>query len=82
MSHATVESRSLRNALFPAAGSARGVAQQGLQPLARHVERGRDHLREPERNVPVQRGGGHQRSNPERRVHVPAEPVERDIVER
>ena len=55
---------------------ARGAAQPGLQPLAGHVVGGRDHVRQPQRHVPLQRGRGHQRPDPECCVHVPGLPLE------
>ena len=45
-----------------------------------HVEHWRDHLRLPLRHLPLQRGRGHQRADPERLVHVPTEPLEGDIL--
>lgn len=48
-----------------------GDQQQRIQPLPGHVVGGRHHVREPERNVPLQRGRGHQAADHQRCIHVP-----------
>lgn len=56
-----------------------GPAQQGLQSLAGHVVGGCHNLREPQRDLPLQRGRGHQRPNSERRLYVPLPPLEEGL---
>lgn len=56
-----------------------GAPQQGLQPVAGHVVGGRDRVRVAVRDLPLQRGRGHQRADPERRLHVPAGALEGDL---
>lgn len=51
--------------------SPRSAPKQRLQPVPGHVVRRGDRLRQPLRDVPVQRGRGHQRPDPECGVYVP-----------
>ena len=63
----------------PRLPGARGAAEQGLQPVPGHVEHRGHHLRLPVRNIPLQRGRGHPRADPERILHVSSSSMEGDI---
>ena len=54
------------------------VLQPNCPQVPGHVEHGCHHLRLSLRHLPIQRGWGHQRADPERLLHVPAQSLEGD----
>lgn len=55
------------------------ATQQRVQPVSGHVERRSDCVRQPQWNLPIQRRRRYQRANTERCLHVPTEPLERNL---